>query len=97
LLSGNQPESQIDDNKECEQEIVDTTNAVKSAAIGGRATICRLIFDAIVKGTIKPIHKFHAQHKENEETKRIKAIFTLPRLNEAAKCIAFVIANEPPT
>jgi hypothetical protein len=44
----------------------------------------------------KPIHKFHAQRKENEETKRIKAVFTLPRLNEAAKCVAFVIANEPP-
>jgi hypothetical protein len=86
----------MDDNKECEQEMVDATNPVESAAIGGRATIFRLIFDAIVKGTIKPIHKFHAQRKENDETKRIKAAFTLPRLNEAAKRIAFVIANEPP-
>jgi hypothetical protein len=96
LLGGNQPESQIDDNEECEQEMIDATNAVESAAIGGRATICRLIFDAIVKGTIEPIRKFHAQLKENDETKRIKAAFTLPRLNEAAKRVAFVIANEPP-
>jgi hypothetical protein len=66
LLGGNQPESQIDDNKECKQEMVDATNAIESAAIGGRATICHLIFDAIVKGTIKPIRKFHAQRKENE-------------------------------
>jgi hypothetical protein len=75
--------------------MVDTTNAVKSAAIGGRATICHLIFDAIIKGAIEPIRKFHAQRKENVETKRIKAVFTLPRLNEAAKRVAFVIANEP--
>ncbi len=46
--------------------MVDATNAIESAAIGGRATICHLIFDAIVKGTIKPIRKFHAQRKENE-------------------------------
>ncbi len=96
LLGGNQPESQIDDNQEYEQEMVDATNAIESAAIGGRATICRLIFDAIVKGTIEPIRKFHAQRKENEETKRIKTVFTLPRLNEAAKRVAFVITNEPP-
>jgi hypothetical protein len=64
FLGGNQPESQIDDNKECEQEMVDATNAIESAAIGGRATICRLIFDAIVKGTIEPIHKLHAQRKD---------------------------------
>jgi hypothetical protein len=96
LLGGNQPESQINDNKEYKQEMVDATNAVESAAIGGRATICRLIFDAIVKGTIEPICKFHAQRKENDEIKRIKAAFTLPRLNEAAKRVAFVITNEPP-
>jgi hypothetical protein len=33
LLGGNQPVSQIDDNKECEQEMVDATNTVESAAI----------------------------------------------------------------
>ena len=76
--------------------MVDATNAVKTAAIGGRATICRLIYDAVFKGTIEPIRKFHLQRKENEETKRIKAAFTLPRLNEAAQRVATIIAKEPP-
>jgi hypothetical protein len=35
--------------------------------------------------------------QQNEETKRIKAAFTLPRLNEAAQHVAKVIANKPPT
>ena len=84
-----------DDNDEEVQEMVDATNAVKTAAIGGRAAICRQIYDAVMNGTVKPIHKFHLQRNENEETKRIKASFTLPCLNEAAQHVASVIANEP--
>jgi hypothetical protein len=76
--------------------MIDATNAVKTAAIRGRVTICHLILDAINKGTIEPIQKFHLQRKENNETKRIKAAFTLPRLNEAAQHVATIIANEPP-
>ena len=49
-----------------------------------------------MQGTIKPIRKFHLQRKENEETKQIKAAFTLPRLDEAAQSVAAVIAKEPP-
>jgi len=76
--------------------MVDATNAVKTAAIGGRAAVCCLIYNAIYKDTIKPIHKVHLQRNKNEETKRIKAAFSLPRLNEAAQRMAAVIANEPP-
>ena len=76
--------------------MIDATNAVKTAAIGGRVAVCRLIYEAIYKGTVEPIRKFHLQRNENEETKRIKAAFTLPRLNEAAQRVAAVIANEPP-
>ena len=76
--------------------MVDATNAVETAAIGGRAAVCRQIYEAIHKGTIEPIRKFHLQRNENEETKRIKAAFSLPRLNEAAQRVATVIANEPP-
>ncbi len=74
---------------------VDATNAVKTAAIRGRATVCCLIYNAVFKGTIEPIQKFHLQRKENKETKWIKAAFTLPRLNKAAQCVATVIAKEP--
>ncbi len=89
-------DTDIQDNGKNKQEMIDTTNAVETAAIGGRATICRLILDAIKKGTIEPIQKFHLQRKENVETKRIKAAFTSPHLNEAAQRLATVIANEPP-
>jgi hypothetical protein len=71
-------------------------NATESAAIGGRSHIGRLILDALKKSTIDPIEKFHLQRKENDETKRIKAAFTSPRLNEAAQRVARVLANEPP-
>jgi len=84
------------DDEEEEQEMIDATNAVETAAIGGRLAVCRLIYEAIYKGTVEPIRKFHLQRNENEETKRIKAAFTLPRLNEAAQRVAAVIANEPP-
>ena len=86
-------ENQDDDNEEEEQEMIDATNAVETATIGGRAAVCRQIYEAIQKGTIEPIRKFHLQRNENEETKRIKAAFTLPRLNEAAQRVATVIAN----
>jgi hypothetical protein len=76
--------------------MIHATNAVKTAAIGGRGAVSHLIYDAVLKGTIEPIHKFHLQHKENKETKRIKAAFTLPCLNKATQCVATVIANKPP-
>jgi hypothetical protein len=76
--------------------MINATNAVKTAAIGGRAAVSRLIYNAVFKGTIEPIQKFHLQCKENKETKQIKAAFTLPRLNEAAQHVATVIANSPP-
>ena len=76
--------------------MIDAANAIETATIGGRAHIGRLILDALKKGTIEPIEKFHLQRKENDETKRIKAAFTSPRLTEAAQRIATVIANEPP-
>jgi hypothetical protein len=89
-------DTDIQDNGKSKQEMINATNAVKTAAIGGRATICRLILDAINKGTIEPIQKFHLQRKEKNKTKRIKAAFNLPRLNKAAQCVATIIANEPP-
>jgi hypothetical protein len=92
----NRTETLFDKENNLEQEMMDATNAVETAAIGGRAAICRLIHGAIFKGTIEPIKKCHLQRKENDKTKRIKAAFTLPHLNEAAQCIATVIANEPP-
>ena len=82
-----------DDNDEEEQEMVDATNAVKTAAVGERVAICRQIYDAFMNGTVEPICKFHLQRNENEVTKRIKASFTLPRLNEATQHVASVIAN----
>jgi hypothetical protein len=77
--------------------MINATNAIKTAAIGGRAAVSRLIYNAVFKGTIEPIQKFHLQCKENKETKRIKAAFTLSHLNETAQCVATVIANKPPT
>jgi hypothetical protein len=94
ITGSNHSESQ--DDKEEEQEMINATNIVKTAAIGGRAAVSRLIYDAIFKGTNEPIQKFHLQRKENKETKQIKATFTLPCLNEAAQRVATVIANEPP-
>ncbi len=64
--------------------MMDATNAVEMAAIGGRAAIYHLICGAIFKITIEPIQKFHIQFKENNKTKRIKATFTFPCLNKAA-------------
>jgi hypothetical protein len=89
-------DNDIQDNGEYDGEMVDAANAVKTAAIGGRAHIGRLILKALNKGTIEPIKKFHLQRKENDETKRIKAAFTSPRLNEATQRVATVIANKPP-
>jgi hypothetical protein len=89
-----QPTNQ--DDEEEEQMMVDLTNAVETAAIGGRATVCRLIYNAVFKGTIESIWKFHSQCKENKETKQIKAAFTFPRLNQAAQLVAAVNAKKPP-
>jgi hypothetical protein len=82
--------------KDLEQEIMDASNAVETAAVGGTAAICPLICDTILKGTIEPIQKFHLQCKENNKTNLIKNVFTLPCLNKAAQRITTVIANEPP-
>jgi hypothetical protein len=65
--------------------MMDATDAVETKAIGERAAICCLIHGAILKGTIKPIQKFHLQCKENNKTKRIKAAFTLPYLHKASQ------------
>jgi hypothetical protein len=92
----NRTKTLFDKENNLEQEMMDATNAVETAAIGGRVAICRLILGAIFKGTIKPIQKFHLQRKENDKTKWIQAAFTLPRLNEAAQRVATAIANEPP-
>ena len=72
-----------DDNDEEEQEMVDATNSVKTAAIGGRVAICHQIYDAVMNGTVEPICKFHLQRNENEETKRIKASFHYPTLQQS--------------
>jgi hypothetical protein len=92
----NRTETLFDKENNLEQEMMDATNAVETAAIGGRAATCRLIRGAIFKGTIKTIQKFHLQCKENDKTKQIKAAFTLPCLNKAAQHVGTIIANEPP-
>ena len=74
-------DTDIQDNGKNKQEMIDATNAVKTAAIEGRANIFHLILDAINKGTIEPIHKFHLQLKGNNKTRCIKATFTSPHLN----------------
>ncbi len=84
-----------DDDGNDDNEMIDALNAVETAAIESRAHIGRLILDALTKGTFDAIDKFHTQCKENNETKRIKAAFTSPRLNEAARRFLLVIANEP--
>jgi hypothetical protein len=77
-------DTDIQDNGKNKEEMINATNAVKKAAIGGRAIICHLILDAINKNTIERIQKFLLQRKENNKTRHIKATFTSPRLNEAA-------------
>jgi hypothetical protein len=78
--------------------MIDAANAINTmAGIGGRAVICRLIYDAIHKGTINPILKFHQQCNENDGARRIKAVFTSPRLSKVPQRVPSVIANEPPT
>jgi hypothetical protein len=92
----NNDHSRSQDDNEEEQEMIDATNTVKTATIGGRMAVCCQIYDAVFKGTIDPIQKFHLQRKENEKTKQIKAAFTLPHLNKAAQRVATIIANKPP-
>jgi hypothetical protein len=76
--------------------IITVTQTVTCNLAGGRAAVSHLIYDAVLKGTIKPIQKFHLQRKENKDTKQIKAAFTLPHLIKAAQHVATVIANKPP-
>jgi hypothetical protein len=95
VVIGNNHSGSQDDIEE-EQEMINATNAIETAAIGGRAAVSHLIYDAVFKGTIKLIRKFHLQRKENKETKKIKATFTLPCLNKAAQSVATIIMNEPP-
>jgi hypothetical protein len=69
--------------------MIDAANAINAMeGIGGRAVICRLIYDAIHKSTINPILKFHQQRNENDKARRIKATFTSPRLSEVAQRVA---------
>jgi hypothetical protein len=86
-----------DDDDANDSEMVDATNAASQPmeGIGGRMAICHLIYDAIHKGTIDPILKFHKQRNEKNEARRIKAAFTSPRLSNAAQCVASIIANKP--
>jgi hypothetical protein len=51
-------ETLFDEENDLEQKMMDATNAVETAAIGGRAAICHLIRGAIFKGTIAPIQNF---------------------------------------
>jgi len=62
--------------------------AANAEIIGGRSTVCRNIFDAIMRCVIEPIHAFHKQRLDNEEAKRIKAAITLPRLSDTAQRVA---------
>ena len=64
--------------------------------IGGRSTVCRNIFDAIMKCVNEPIPSFHKQRLDNKELKRIKAALPLPRLSDTAQQVAQVIASEYP-
>jgi hypothetical protein len=70
--------------------------AANAEIIGGRSTVCRNIFDAIMRCVIEPIHTFHKQRLDNEEAKRIKTAITLPRLSDTAQRVAQVIASERP-
>jgi hypothetical protein len=85
------------DGENDDDEMIDAANAASQPmeGIGGRTAICGLIKNAIFKGTIEPIQKFHKQRNENDEAKRIKAAFTSPRLSDAAQRVASIIANEP--
>ncbi len=77
--------------------MVDATNtaAQPMEGIGGRMAICRLIYNAIHKGMIDPILKFHKQRNANDEARRIKAAFTSPHLSNAAQHVASIIADKP--
>jgi hypothetical protein len=57
--------------------MIDATNAVEIAAIGGRATICLLIHDAILKGTIEPIKKsiFHTERMTKQSRSKPPLLF----------------------
>ncbi len=87
----------IDNNDAHDSEMIDAANAINAmAGIGGRPVICCLIYDAIHKGMINPILKFHQQCNENDKARRIKATFTSPCLSEVAQRVASIIANKPP-
>jgi hypothetical protein len=85
------------ENNDNNLKMVDAANAASQPMeqIGGRTAICGLIYDAIFKGTIEPIQKFHKQRNENDKTRRIKAAFTSPRLSDAAQRVASIIDNKP--
>jgi hypothetical protein len=76
--------------------MIDATNAAETTAIVGRVAICRLSTMPSTKGTIEPIQKNHLQRKKNDETRWIKAAFTLSCINEAAQCVTTIIGDEPP-
>jgi hypothetical protein len=64
-----------EEEEEVNQDNTDTEMMVLTAnaeIIGGRSTVCRNIFDAIMKCVIQLIPSFHKQRLDNEEVKRIK-------------------------
>ena len=93
-LAQDQAEGEEEARNQDDAEMIQLT--ANAEIIGGRSTVCRNIFDAIVRCVIEPIHTFHKQRVDNEEAKRIKAAITLPRLSETAQRVAQVIASERP-
>jgi len=93
------PQDQVEDLEE-EEEGDQNNNAemmelaANAEIIGGKCTVCRNIFDAIMRCVIEPIHTFHKQRLDNEEAKRIKAAITLPRLSDTVQRVAQVVASE---
>ena len=93
-LAQDQAEGEEEARDQDDAEMIQLT--ANAEIIGGRSTVCRNIFDAIVKCVIEPIQQFHKQRIDNEEAKRIKAAITLPRLSDTAQRVAQVIASERP-
>jgi hypothetical protein len=70
----NRTETLFNEENNLEQEMMDATNAVETAAIGGKTAICHLICGAIFKGTIKPIQNFILNAKRMTKQSRLKPL-----------------------
>ena len=80
-----------------DKEMINVLTIVEEeVAIGGQATLCRLITKTYIYSIVTPLEKFHAQLKRNAETKRIKAVFTSAGLTDTAECVANIICRKPP-